>query len=181
MKFIVKGGKPLEGEVLLSGAKNAATKMMVASLLTEEQCVFSNFPQIGETEITKELCEKIGASVQRSGPVLTIRTKEIKQNRVSDLSRRNRIPILAMGPLLARTGEAEVPVLGGDKIGARPVDLHIEALRMFGAVIDETPTGYHATAPDGPKGATVQFRFPSVGATANALLSALLGQRSTSL
>lgn len=181
MKFIVKGGKPLEGEVLLSGAKNAATKMMIASLLTEEQCVFSNFPQIGETEITAELCGKFGSEIQRSGSVLTIRTKEIKNNRVTDLSRKNRIPILAIGPLLARTGEAEVPVLGGDKIGARPVDMHVEALKMFGAEIEQTPTGYHAKAPNGLKGTNIQFRFPSVGATENALLASILAKGKTTL
>lgn len=181
MKFIVKGGKPLEGEVLLSGAKNAATKMMIASLLTEEQCVFSNFPQIGETEITAELCGKFGSEIQRSGSVLTIRTKEIKNNRVTDLSRKNRIPILAIGPLLARTGEAEVPVLGGDKIGARPVDMHVEALKMFGAEIEQTPTGYHAKAPNGLKGTNIQFRFPSVGATENALLASILAKGKTVL
>jgi UDP-N-acetylglucosamine 1-carboxyvinyltransferase len=181
MKFIVKGGRSLEGEVLLSGAKNSATKMMIASLLTEEQCVFSNFPQIGETEITTELCEKFGSEIQRSGSVLTIRTKEIKNNRVTELSRKNRIPILAIGPLLARTGEAEVPVLGGDKIGARPVDMHIEALKMFGAEVERTEAGYHATAPNGLKGASIKFGFPSVGATENALLASILAKGKTVL
>lgn len=181
MKFIVKGGKPLEGEILLSGAKNAATKMMLASLLTQDQCVFSNFPQIGDTEITAELCEQIGSQIQRAGSNLTIRTREIKNNRVTHISRRNRIPILALGPLLARTGEAEVPILGGDKIGPRPVDLHVEALKLLGAEIEQTESGYYARAPQGLKGATIQFRFPSVGATENALLAAVLAKGTTIL
>jgi UDP-N-acetylglucosamine 1-carboxyvinyltransferase len=179
MKFIVKGGKPLEGEVTLSGAKNAATKMMLASLLTEEQCVFSNFPQIGDTEITGELCEKIGSVLHRSGSVMTLQTKEIKNNRVTELSRRNRLPILALGPLLARTGEAEVPVLGGDRIGSRPVDIHVEVLTAMGAEVRQTDAGYHARAPRGLKGATIQLRFPSVGATETALLAAVLAKGTT--
>jgi len=181
MKFIVNGGKPLEGEVTLSGAKNAATKMMLASLLTDEQCVFSNFPEIGDTEITAELCEKIGSEIQRSGSILTIRTKEIKNNRVTELSRRNRLPILALGPLLARTGEAEVPVLGGDKIGPRPVDIHLAALQLMGAEIRQTESGYYGRAPQGLAGAEVRFRFPSVGATENAILAAVLAKGTTTL
>lgn len=181
MKFIVKGGKPLEGEVVLSGAKNAATKMMLASLLTADQCVFTNFPRIGDTEITGELCEAIGSELQYSGTVLTIRTPEIKQSRVTQLSRRNRLPIIALGPLLARAGEAEVPVLGGDRIGPRPVDIHIEALKMLGAEIEQTETGYHARAPKGLKGNSIQFRFPSVGATETALLAAVMAKGTTVL
>jgi len=83
MKFIVNGGRRLEGEIVLSGAKNAATKMMIASLLTEEQCVFSNFPQIGETEITTELCEKFGSDIQRSGSVLILRVRDFRTVTVS--------------------------------------------------------------------------------------------------
>lgn len=180
MKFVVNGGKPLEGEITLAGAKNAASKMMIASLLTDEQCVLSNFPQIGETEITAELCISVGAKIEHSGSVLTIHTPEITTGKVS-ASRTNRIPILLLGPLLSRYNEAEVPVLGGDKIGARPVDFHIEALRQLGAEIEETVEGYRAKAPKGLRGATITLPFPSVMATENVILAAVLAKGQTTI
>jgi UDP-N-acetylglucosamine 1-carboxyvinyltransferase len=178
-KFIIKGGKPLFGEVTISGAKNAASKIMVASLLTEEPCVLTNIPAIGDVEIVAELLENIGSVVNRVGSTTEITTASIKNNRVTELSRRNRIPILALGPLLARTGEAEVPVMGGDKIGPRPVDIHLEGLAKLGAQIQITKNSFHAWAPDGLKGAEVELRFPSVGATENIILAAVLAHGKT--
>src|SRR3989338_289901 len=138
MKFIIRGGNKLTGEIKLAGAKNAATKMLIASLLTSEPCVLENFPDIGDAKITEELCRAVGSQISKSGNTLTIVTPKIKNLKVFFLSRRNRIPILALGPLLARTGEAEVPVLGGDKIGPRPVNFHINALEALGAKIKVT-------------------------------------------
>jgi UDP-N-acetylglucosamine 1-carboxyvinyltransferase len=179
MKFIIQGGKPLFGEIRLSGAKMGAPKLMIASLLTDEPCVLENFPDIGDTAITRELLERIGSTVEIAGSTIEITTPEIKNSNVLELSRRNRIPILALAPLLARTGEAEVPVLGGDKIGARPVDIHLEALSKLGAQIQITKNSYHAWAKNGLHGAEIEFRFPSVGATENAILAAVLAEGKT--
>jgi len=181
MKFIVNGGKKLSGEIRLSGAKNAATKMMVASLLTDEPCVIDNFPNIGDTEITAELCREIGSSTEISGSELKIHTPEIKKSKAFHLSRRNRIPILALGPLLARVGEAEVPILGGDKLGPRPVNLHMKALETLGAKIEISSESYRATAENGLRGAEIKFDFPSVGATENAILAAVMAKGKTIL
>ena len=136
MKFIIRGGKKLEGEIKAAGAKNAATKMMIASILSSEPTVLENFPDIGDAKITEELCRSIGSKIEKSGNILKIQTPKIVNSKVVSLSRRNRIPILALGPLLARAGEAEVPILGGDKIGPRPVDIHINALTAMGAEIE---------------------------------------------
>ena len=179
MKFLIKGGKPLHGEITLAGAKNAVSKVMVASLLTDEPCMFENFPAIGEVEIIKELLETIGSEVEIFGSTAKIHTPKIKNSRVQELTRRNRIPILALGPLLARTGEAEVPVLGGDKIGARPVDIHLEALAKLGVQMQITRNSYHAWAKNGLTGALIELRFPSVGATENAILAAVLAKGKT--
>ncbi|MDO8515962.1 MAG: UDP-N-acetylglucosamine 1-carboxyvinyltransferase [bacterium] len=181
MRAIIKGGRSLEGSITLAGAKNAATKMMLASLLTDEPCILYNFPDIGDTEITAELCKKIGSTIDLRHGTLTIHTPEIKESRVLQLSRRNRLPILALGPLLIRAGEAEVPILGGDKIGPRPVDLHIEALKALGAEIEVTPESYRASAPKGLHGAEIAFAFPSVGATENALLASVRAKGKTVL
>ncbi len=178
-KFLVRGGGSLHGEIKLAGSKNAATKMMIASLLTDEGVTLVNFPQIGDTEITAELLRNIGSEVSIRRGVATLRTPDIKNYRVTQLSRRNRIPILALGPLLARVGEAEVPVLGGDKIGHRPVDLHLKALEALGAAIKVTPTSYRASAKNGLHGGLVELHFPSVGATENTILAAVLAKGET--
>lgn len=181
MKFFIQGGKKLEGGIQIAGAKNAATKMMVASLLTGEECVFKNFPDIGDTRITAELCRMIGSEVSISGNILKIRTLEIKNNRVVSLSRKNRIPILTLGPLLHRSGKAEIPVLGGDKIGPRPVDFHLKVLKAMGAEIEIRADRFVAEARDGLHGADVEFSYPSVGATETALLTAVLARGRTAI
>ena len=178
-KFIIKGGKPLFGEITIAGAKNAVSKMMVTSLLTDEPCILENVPTIGEIDIIIEFLRNIGSEIDKAGPTVRIATPEIKNNRVHTLSRRNRIPILALGPLLARTGEAEVPILGGDKIGPRPVDIHLEGLIKLGAQIQVTKDSYHAWAPSGLAGAEIELRFPSVGATENIMLAAVLAKGKT--
>jgi UDP-N-acetylglucosamine 1-carboxyvinyltransferase len=178
-KFIIKGGKPLFGEITIAGAKNAASKMMVTSLLTDEPCILENVPAIGEIDIMVEFLKNIGSEIDIAGSTVKVSTPEIKNNRVLTLSRRNRIPILALGPLLARTGEAEVPILGGDKIGPRPVDIHLEGLAKLGAQIEVTKDSYHAWAPNGLHGAEIELRFPSVGATENIMLAAVLAKGKT--
>lgn len=179
MHFIIRGGKPLHGEVKLAGAKASAPKLMIATLLTEEPCTFYNFPAIGEVAITAELCKKIGTEISVKDGVATLQTLKIKQSRVTELSRRNRIPILAMGPLLARAGEAEVPILGGDKIGPRPVDFHIEGFRALGAEVETTENSYIARAPEGLRGAVITFPFPSVTATESCILAAVCARGET--
>lgn len=179
MKFIIQGQNRLSGNIKLMGAKNAATKAMIASLLTKEECELLNFPEIGDIEITAELCREIGSEISFSPSSLKIKTPSIKNFRVSSLSRKNRIPILALGPLLARTGEAEVPILGGDKIGPRPVNLHLESLKMMGVEIEISENCYKAFAPKGLKGAHLVLDFPSVGATENIILTAVLASGRT--
>ncbi len=179
--FIVKGGKPLEGKIKLSGAKNAATKVLIASLLTDEECVFENFPNIGDTEIALELCRVLGSEIVIDGSTVSIKTPTIKNTKVEALSRKNRIPILALGPLLTRMGVGEVPIVGGDKIGARPVDLHIESLKILGAEVTVGENSYKAEAPNGLKGAEVTLKYPSVGATEQVIMAAVLAKGKTIL
>lgn len=177
--FVINGGRQLKGRVRVSGAKNAASKMMIAALLTDERVELHNFPRIGDTAITEELCRAVGSTVKITKDACVIHTPEIKNHRVVSLSRRNRIPILAIGPLLARCGKAEVPVLGGDHIGPRPVNLHIDALSALGARILIEEGKYRAHASGGLHGAKIVFPFPSVGATETAILSAVLAKGKT--
>jgi len=181
-KFIIQGKKPLKGEVEIRGSKNAASKMMVASLLTDEPCLLENVPLSGEVEITKELCEMIGSKV-KIDPLTSsclIETSEIKTSLVPELSKKNRIPILALGPLLHRKGIAEVPVLGGCPIGHRPINFHIEALTKMGIKIERREHSYFAQC-ESIHGADIYFPWTSVGATENVLLAAVLAKGKTSI
>jgi len=179
MRFLISGGQRLTGEVELAGSKSEATKLMIASLLTSEECIFENFPRIGDTKITAELCSSVGSRISQEGTILRMAAPAITNHRVTSLSRRNRIPILAIGPLLARVGQAEVPFVGGDQIGHRPVDLHLEALAALGAEVKLTNHTYQAMVRGRLRGAHIKFRFPSVGATENAVLAAVLAKGRT--
>lgn len=170
--FVIHGGKPLRGQIEVRGSKNAATKMMVASLLTDEPCVIENMPFSADTDITAELLQNVGSDIEwdAAGRRCTISTPQIKNARVPHLSRRNRIPVLALGPLLHSKGFAEVPVLGGCPIGHRPINFHVEALRAMGVSVERRPESYYAEA-ESVRGAKISLPYPSVGATENVLLT----------
>lgn len=177
-KLIIHGGRPLHGQVTISGAKNSVTKLMVASLLTDEKVVLYNVPHIGDVDITREIIAQIGSQVELEEHVLTIRTPKIANTRVKELHRKNRISVLALGPLLHRAGEAFLPIVGGDDIGARPVNYHVAALKQMGVTVKETPGGYEARAKN-IRGTEVTLPFPSVGATENIILTAVLARGRT--
>jgi len=177
-KFIINGAKTLSGKVKIKGAKNAVGKMLIASLLTKEPIILTNAPNNGETEIAIELCRHIGSEVLQNGDKIKIQTSEIKNFRVEELSRRNRLPILALGPLLSRIGEAEVPMVGGDRIGPRPVDFHIAALEKLGVEIEMKDTTIVARAGK-LYGANIILPYPSVGATENTILAAVMANGRT--
>lgn len=177
-KFIIKGGSPLCGTVRLKGAKNSISKLLIASLLTEDEVRLKNVPLNQETEIALELCKNIGSEVVRNRSEITIRTPDIKNYRVKELSRKNRIPILALGPLLIRSGEAEVPMVGGDKIGPRPIDFHVESLKKLGAEITVNESTIVAKAKS-LSGANITLPYPSVGATENSILAGVLAKGKT--
>lgn len=176
--FNITGGTPLTGRTRVAGAKNAATKLMVATLLTDEPCRLENCPQLGDTEITAELLVAVGATVEWEQGILHLHTPRVATTTVPPLSRKNRIPILALAPLLHRGQHAQVPVLGGDKIGPRPVNFHLDALRAMGATVEERDGAYVAGAAS-LHGTTVTLPFPSVGATETILFAGVLAHGRT--
>lgn len=181
-RYEIEGGKPLRGRVHVSGAKNAATKQIVASMLTDEPVILHNVPRIGDTAVTLDLCRSVGLDARwddaRPG-TLELRTPQIKNPEVPlSFSGLNRIPILLLGPLLHRYGEAIVPMLGGDAIGRRPVDFHVRALEQLGARITFDSGRYYATA-GRLQGEVIELPYPSVGATENVLLTAVLSRGTT--
>ncbi|MEI6481595.1 MAG: UDP-N-acetylglucosamine 1-carboxyvinyltransferase [Candidatus Saccharibacteria bacterium] len=172
------GGKALTGNISLSGAKNAATKMMIASLLTDEPVILDNCPNILDVDITQELITSLGASVKRVAGSLHIHTPTITNTTVSNMTRKNRIAVLALSPLLHRAGEADLPSVGGDEIGPRPVNYHIEALEKLGAKISHNEAGYHATTKK-LSGTLISLPYPSVGATETIIFAAVLAKGRT--
>ncbi len=183
----IKGGKPLEGKVRAAGAKNAITKLLVASLLSDKRCTFYNVPNIAEVEVTVDLCREIGSEIHwdRAQGILEIVTKDLKTAYVPQrFSGSNRIPILMIGALLGRTdADIIVPTAGGCKIGKRPIDFHIAALEQLGAVIEyremKKEGAYLARAHHGLKGTLIELPFPSVGATENSILAAVRAKGTT--
>ncbi len=183
----IRGGIPLEGKVKAAGAKNAVTKILVASLISDKRCTLYNVPNIAEVEITVDLCREIGSDVHwdRKEGVIEIVTKDLKSLYIPQrFSGSNRIPILMIGALLGRTDEdIIVPTAGGCKIGRRPVDFHIEALEKLGAVIEyrmmKKEGAYFARAHEGLKGTLIHLNYPSVGATENSILAAVRAKGTT--
>ena len=174
---------PLRGDVHVRGSKNAVTKHMVAALLGEGPSVIRQVPEVGDVTITAEILRSLGVGVDHdeAAGIITVEPHRDVTTVVSQsFSGLNRIPILLLGPLLHRTGEAFVPLVGGDQIGRRPVDFHIDALAALGATIIEQPDGILAKATR-LRGAKIELPYPSVGATETVLLTAALAEGRTVL
>jgi UDP-N-acetylglucosamine 1-carboxyvinyltransferase len=185
-RIAITGGVRLHGEIPISGAKNSAIKLMAASLLTDEPLRLTNMPRLADTRFLARLLQRLGTEVvEQDGPDGTetvLHTREIVSAFASyDLVRQMRASFNVLGPLIARTGHAKVSLPGGCTIGARPVDLHLEALRALGASIDLHEGYVYAQAPRGLTGGRIEFPFVSVGATEHAMLAAVLAKGETVL
>ena len=183
----VVGGKPLNGTIKVRGAKNFVSKAMVAALLAPGKSVLKNVPEIRDVHVVSDLLRLHGVDVEVDGTngIVNIDATHVQLADVADvdtLSGSSRIPILFSGPLVHRLGEAFIPALGGCAIGGRPIDFHLETLRKLGATVDkEHKDGIHITAPNGLHGAKIHLPYPSVGATEQTLLAAVLAEGKTEL
>ncbi len=190
-KIRIRGGRPLQGEIQISGAKNAALPLMAAALLTDDTLCLSNLPHLADIATMATLLAQLGVVINLNGQstddghigrVLDLRCRDIGSTRADyDLVRKMRASILVLGPLLARCGQAQVSLPGGCAIGTRPVDLHLKGLIQLGAEIDLREGYIHATAPRGLQGARIIFPTASVGATENLLMAASLARGRTEL
>ena len=182
--IIVAGNGPLNGQIPIAGAKNACLTLMPATLLSEEPLTLTNAPRLSDIKTMSALLQSLGAEVSslQDGQVLAMSSHDLNNHTAHyDIVRKMRASNLVLGPMLARLGQAIVSLPGGCAIGARPMDLHIEALEALGAEI-ELKDGYlHAKAPGGLKGATHELRFASVGATENTVMAATLAKGTTVL
>jgi len=181
-KLAIIGGRALYGDLVISGAKNSALKVMVATLLTDETLRLENIPDLADVAMLLRLLEQHGVKVAREGNRLDLTAGTITSTTAPyDLVRKMRASFNVLGPLLAREGLARVSLPGGCAIGARPVDLHLKALEAMGAGIDLEDGYVVASAPNGLKGASIAFPFVSVGATEHAMLTACLARGETVL
>src|SRR5262245_38237004 len=180
-RFLVTGGAPLEGTIRVSGAKNAALKMLAAATLTGERCRFSNVPEIEDVRAMAETLSDLGVVVDHPAP----NTYEVSAGDVDwlfvplEAAAKMRASFMLLGPLLSRFGEVVISNPGGDRIGRRPVDLHVDAMRALGATIDYRYGYYYAKAPGRLRGTEVRFPFVSVMGTENAMLAATLADGHT--
>ncbi len=181
--YKIRGGKKLSGEVAVSGAKNAALPIIVASLLAEGETVLKNVPDLKDIRTIIKVIECLGAKCRydENKKVLTINVNSLKNNEVPyDLVKTMRASVYTMGPLLARCGEADVSLPGGCAIGERPIDIHLSGFEALGSTID-IEHGYIKARADKLKGDRFIMRKVSVGATANIMMAAVMAHGETVL
>jgi UDP-N-acetylglucosamine 1-carboxyvinyltransferase len=186
----IRGGRPLRGEITISGAKNAALPLMAASLLSEETLRLANLPHLVDITTLANLLVQLGVEIRMNGDaqgghggrVLEMTARQVTNTQAPyDLVRKMRASVLVLGPLLARAGQAEVSLPGGCAIGTRPIDVHLKGLESLGAEIELRDGYVHARAPGRLKGAEIVFQAVSVGATENLLMAATLAEGETRL
>ncbi|WP_344255660.1 UDP-N-acetylglucosamine 1-carboxyvinyltransferase [Terrabacter carboxydivorans] len=183
-RFRVVGGAHLVGEVSVVGAKNSALKLMAVALLAVGRTTLTNVPAIADVTIMAELLRRLGVGVDydaAAGVVVLDVPERIGHRADYELVRALRASISVLGPLVARVGEADVAVPGGDAIGSRGLDLHAAGLEALGAEVHVTHGYLVATAPRGLTGADIRLDFPSVGATENILTAAVLARGTTTI
>jgi UDP-N-acetylglucosamine 1-carboxyvinyltransferase len=184
--ILVRKSKALIGEVEVSGSKNAVLPLLAATLLTDDVCRIDDVPDLDDVDVMCKLLRGFGATVtvDKAASVIEVKTDRIKANEAPcELMKKMRASILAMGPLLVRTGRAKVPLPGGCAIGDRPIDLHIKGFRALGAdietKIDERDHGYVEAVSTQLRGGEIYLDTPSVGATENIMMAAVLAQGTT--
>lgn len=179
-KLVIKGGRPLHGRVRVSSAKNAVLPIIVATLLPDSPATIIDAPNLEDVRTISSVIEYLGGSVIHKGNEMIFDTSMITKTEASyDLMSRMRASFLVMGPLLAKKRHAKIALPGGCMIGSRPIDLHLKAFEAMGAEITIGNGFVEALAPNGLKGATIYLDFPSVGATENILMAAVLAEGKT--
>lgn len=183
-RLVIRGGRPLQGTYPISGAKNAVLPLMVAALVTPHLVTLQNVPATLDVAVLASLLQRLGAglswSAGRNGLSLTLCADRVHPAGIDpELVGRMRASVLLLGALLARCGEARLPLPGGDAIGLRGIDFHLAGLRAMGAEVTLEGGVIQARAPRGLRGADIRLPFPSVGATENLLLAAVLAEGQT--
>lgn len=180
-KIIVTGGNTIQGEVTISGAKNAVLPIIIGTLLAEEGiCVINEVPHLADVETIMEVLECLGAKVTLEGSTMTVDSTGINNFEAPyHYIQKMRASLWIMGPLLARLGRAKISMPGGCAIGTRPIDLHLKGLEALGATINIDHGNMDAKAEGRLKGAKIYLDFPSVGATEHIMMAAAIAEGTT--
>src|SRR5438309_3179240 len=183
MVYVIEGGIPLRGSIPISGAKNAVLKLMAAAVLCDEPCTIGNAPRIADVEYILEVLCDLGVDAQWVGEhELQIHARQLDWEFIPlEAAKRLRASFVLLGPMLGRNGKVVIPNPGGDRIGRRPVNVHVEALRALGAEIDYKWGYYYARVPGGLRGADLRLAEASVTGTENLLMSAVLANGRTTI
>ncbi len=187
MKYLkINGNKEISGEISISGAKNAALPLIAATILSKNELVIDNLPDVVDINTFLKLIDMLGGSFEKdsskSATAVKINTANINNTTATyDIVKTMRASILVLGPLLSRFGKCEVSLPGGCAIGQRPVDLHLKAMEQMGAVIEINHGYIKATAPNGLKGAKIVFDKVTVGGTENAVMAASMAKGTTTI
>jgi UDP-N-acetylglucosamine 1-carboxyvinyltransferase len=179
--YIIEGGKRLEGEVDVSGSKNASLPIIAASILNGGVTTLYNVPRIHDTKITLDILKLLGCTVLRKGNKIVINSKLMNKTRIpEELMRQMRSSVVLAGAIIGRFKEAQISYPGGCDIGARPIDLHLDAFKRLGINVEEA-VGYIDCTCEKILGNTIDLDFPSVGATENIMLASVLGEHEVTI
>lgn len=181
-KLYITGGKVLQGDIKVHGAKNSALPLLAATILCGGECILHNCPRLSDVTASLKILTHLGCSCKREGSTVTVDSSVISKNEIpDDLMREMRSSIVFLGAVAGRTGGAHISSPGGCELGPRPIDLHISALRKMGLKIQEDHGYLNCSAPEGLKGKDIMLQFPSVGATENIMLAAVLADGTTTI
>ena len=179
-RLVISGGIPLEGEVEVHGAKNSSLPLLAGAVLCKNESILHNCPDLSDVDAACKILNCLGCSVKRQGNTVIVNSENIKNHDVPDfLMREMRSSVVFLGAIIARLKKAQICFPGGCELGARPIDLHLQALKKLGVDIEEIEGKLICTAQNGLKGALINLAFPSVGATENIMLAASLAEGET--
>ena len=181
-KLVINGGRRLEGEIQVHGAKNSALPLLAATILAHGECILHNCPMLTDVDAACRILSCLGCRCSRNGSTVCVDSSNVCGNEIPDnLMREMRSSIVFLGAVLGRTRRCRLTFPGGCDLGARPIDLHLAALREMGAEIEEQHGWLECAAPGGLHGARVTLSFPSVGATENIMLAAACAEGTTEI
>ena len=181
-KLVINGGRRLEGEIQVHGAKNSALPLLAATILAHGECILHNCPMLTDVDAACRILSCLGCRCSRNGSTVCVDSSNVCGNEIPDnLMREMRSSIVFLGAVLGRTRRCRLTFPGGCELGARPIDLHLAALREMGAEIEEQHGWLECAAPGGLHGARVTLSFPSVGATENIMLAAVCAEGTTEI
>jgi len=179
-RIIIEGGKRIEGEIAVQGSKNSTLPLLAAAVLCKGEAVLHNCPRLTDTDAAMRILERLECKCRRDMSTILIDARNMSYNEVSSqLIREIRSSIVFLGAILGRVGYCKWSIPGGDDLGKRPIDMHVEAFKKMGVVIKEEHGYMHCAAPKGVQGASISLLLPSVGATENIILAAVCANGET--